>query len=96
MGVTTELMNEIPKEREAILTVDFEYIPILSNDFRKLDSLWLDVTGVCGVSDMDVPAGKDTFVYTTPDIVMKSAGKIVLAGGHLHDGMNRINRIKRN
>ena len=55
MGFTLELMNELPYERDAILTVEFEYIPTLRADFRPLDALWLDITGVCGESEADVP-----------------------------------------
>jgi hypothetical protein len=86
MGVTTELMNELPFERDAVITMDFEYIPELHKDFRPLDALWMDVTGVCGLSDIDVPLAEPVFSYTAPDIMMKSSGKIVAAGGHLHDG----------
>ena len=95
MGITTELMNELPTEREAIVTVDFEYIPDLSKEFRHLDAIWLDITGVCGDSDIAVPPNKDVFVYTTPDITVKTSGNIVVAGGHVHDGESILEVLKK-
>ena len=86
MGITLELMNELPHERDAIMTVEFEYIPTLRKDFRPVDALWLDITGVCGESEADIPKTTSVFEYRTPDIAIKTSGKIVAAGGHLHDG----------
>jgi hypothetical protein len=86
MGITIELMNEVPIERGAILTIEYEYIPTLTTEFRQLDALWLDVTGVCGDSGISIPPGKDVFEFHTPDVKVNTSGTIIAAGGHLHDG----------
>ncbi|KAF2665986.1 hypothetical protein BT63DRAFT_46045 [Microthyrium microscopicum] len=86
MGITIELMNEYAEERDAILTLEFEYVPTLRKDFGPVDALWLDITGVCGESEADVPKNTTTFEFHTPDVMIKTSGKILAAGGHLHDG----------
>jgi hypothetical protein len=86
MGITVEFMNELPIERDTVLTIEFEYIPTLRKDFRPLDSLWLDITGVCGESEADIPDGKDVFEFHTPNVKVNTSGIIIAAGGHLHDG----------
>jgi hypothetical protein len=94
MGITVEFMNELPFERETVLTFEFEYIPILRKDFRPLDALWLDITGVCGESEADIPPGKEVFEYHTPDVKVNTSGTIIAAGGHLHDGEKFENPIQ--
>jgi hypothetical protein len=86
MGITVEFMNEFPIPRDTVLTMEFEYIPTLRTDFRPLNALWLDITGVCGDSETDVPPGKEVFEFHTPDVQVNSSGRIIAAGGHLHDG----------
>ena len=93
MGITVEFMNELPWPRDTILTIEFEYIPTLRKDFRPLDALWLDITGVCGESEADIPPDKEVFEYHTPNIQVNTSGTIVAAGGHLHDGKFLQSRI---
>jgi hypothetical protein len=90
MGITVEFMNELPIERETVLTFEFEYIPTLRKDFKALDSLWLDITGVCGESEADIPDEKPEFEFHTPDVQVNTSGTIIAAGGHLHDGIVNI------
>lgn len=86
MGVTVEFMNEYHMPRDTVLTIEFEYIPTLHKDFKPVDGLWLDITGVCGESEAEIPPDKDVFEYRTPDVKVNSSGLIIAAGGHLHDG----------
>ena len=81
-----QLMNETPVEQEVVLTMDIEFISTLSPDFRPIDAVWLDVTGVCGSSDVNVtsPVMHLTALAVTQ---LDFAGKIITAGGHLHDGL---------
>jgi len=86
MGVILEPMNVLPKERETVLAVEYEWVPTLRSDFKTLNALWLDITGACGESEADVPKNQTAFEYTTSGIEVKTKGKIIAAGGHVHDG----------
>ena len=86
VGLTTQLMNGMDVPRDAVLTIDFEYLPSLRQDFTSTQALWLDITGLCGESEAIVPQGKTVFSYEDSGVVMHGSGSIMVAGAHLHDG----------
>jgi hypothetical protein len=81
-----ELMNETPEPRDAILTMEFEYVPSIPSGFTAVDSWWLDVSGVCGNSDMPVPPNQEVFNFTAPRWKATTSGSFLLMVGHMHDG----------
>src|ERR1700761_5707882 len=84
IGMVAELMNMAMEPREAILTMTYEYIPTVPNDFNKVKSYWLDIGG-CGSSSF--PAfEKASFEYHSPGWKSKVTGRILLIISHIHDG----------
>jgi hypothetical protein len=77
-------MNERPVTQDVVFTMDVEYIPTLSPDFRPVDAVWLDVTGSCGESDVKVTSKQ--MELNSPPTQLDFGGKIIMAGGHIHDG----------
>ncbi len=81
----TELMNEHPASRTAILTITYEYIPYKSDDFQSVTSIWLDIGG-CRSSEMAVPTDKTSFHFCSPGWKSTVNARIICVLGHLHDG----------
>lgn len=81
----TELMNEHSSSRTAILTITYEYIPYMPDDFETVTSIWLDIGG-CEGSDKPVPADKTSFRFCSPGWKSSISGRIICVLGHLHDG----------
>lgn len=97
-----ELMNETPDPREAVVTVEWEYIPSpVPAEFQQMKSIWLDVAG-CGNSEVPVPGGKPNTTFEldmTPAWEVPQDWKqnlIVGLGGHLHDGGTHLMATKNN
>jgi len=93
---TAELMNQAMFNQSAVVTVTFSYI--LSSPATKhiqhITPIWLDIGG-CG--DSDLPAfANTTFSYTSPAWKSTVKGRVVMAGGHLHDGGTDIKLLKGN
>ncbi|KAF2664969.1 hypothetical protein BT63DRAFT_443282 [Microthyrium microscopicum] len=85
MFMLMELMNEIPEMRDAVMTVDYEFIPGMPKGFQALDTIWLDIGG-CMNSDVP-PTSNTTSDYTMqPAFKMPMDGMILGMGSHLHDG----------
>jgi hypothetical protein len=85
MVMLIELMNELPMMREAVMTVDYEFIPGMPKDFEPLDTVWLDVGG-CLDSEVP-PTSNTTSEYTMkPTWKAKKEGVVLAMGSHLHDG----------
>lgn len=98
-----ELMNETPDPREAVMTVEFEYIPSpVPAEFQQMKSIWLDAAGCHGASEVPVPAGKEdsTFTIQPPEAWQVPSGfkenLIVGLGGHMHDGGMDLQVLKNN
>lgn len=81
----TELMNAHPSSRTAVLTITYEYIPYMPDDFETVTSIWLDIGG-CKGSEMAVPTGKTSFHFSSPGWASTISGRILCVLGHLHDG----------
>ena len=81
-------MNESGLEREAYLTVEWEYIPASTPDFSVAKVIWLDVSGVCSensgfeVDDAGPVFSKMMVDPYTIDFDAELLGNL----GHLHDG----------
>jgi len=84
ISMATELMNAHKKEREAALTITYEYIPYLPEEFSTVTPIWLDVGG-CH-SDVPVPTDESKFELDSPPWVSSLSGRIVNFMSHLHDG----------
>ncbi|KAF2105087.1 hypothetical protein NA57DRAFT_51866 [Rhizodiscina lignyota] len=97
--VTLELMNQMAEAREAVLTVEYEFIPSpIPKSFKHAKSIWLDIGGYCGNSEASVPNDTSTF-----DFNMQPGWKVpdgweenllVFLGGHLHDGGTHLEAMK--
>jgi hypothetical protein len=85
MLVLMELMNELPMMRDAVMTVDYEFIPGIPEGFEAVDTVWLDVGG-CLDSEVP-PTSNTTSEYTmTPAWKATNDGIVLGIGSHLHDG----------
>jgi hypothetical protein len=89
-GFGLELMNEVTEARDAVLTIEWGYLPSRPQDFRPVTIVWLDVHGGNGCvkngSDLLSPDGTATFSSEMPNPwTMTSSGRVVVAAGHLHD-----------
>ena len=82
--MATELMNAHKKERTVALTITYEYIPYLPEEFSTVTPVWLDIGGC--YSDVPVPTGKSKFVVDSPPWVSSINARIVNVVSHLHDG----------
>lgn len=80
----TELMNANKEEQTAMLTITYEYIPYLPEDFSVATPVWLDVGG-CR-SEVPVPSEKELFSLEGPAWTSSIKGRVVTAVSHLHDG----------
>jgi hypothetical protein len=85
MVMLMELMNELPMSRKAVMTVDYEFIPGMPEDFEVLDTVWLDVGGCL---DSEVPPTSNTTseYMMTPAWKATKDGVVLGLGSHLHDG----------
>jgi hypothetical protein len=97
----TELMNENPQNRSAVLTVDYEFIPAnpFPPSFQNLTSAWLDVGG-CRNSDVPV-VNNSTFTINTPtswtvpnNLFPHGSGQTIFTEGHLHDGGTHVEILR--
>jgi hypothetical protein len=80
-------MNEAPEAREAVVTTEWEYIPGIPDGFDIAQSVWLDVTGLCGNSSMKVASPDKPFhVSMNQTWSPNFTGTILAAMPHLHDG----------
>ncbi len=89
---SVELMNDADQERDAVLTMDWEWIPAKIPGFKPVTTVWLDVAGVCDSSkipssEVTIPDGAKVFNLTmVPNWTSTLAGEIILMGSHIHDG----------
>ena len=81
-GGAVELMNISTDLRIVYVQLTARWLPRSSPDIRPVTSVWLDIDS-CGDSEVDIPAGVSDVVW---DWKSKLTGRIVTAGGHLHDG----------
>jgi hypothetical protein len=82
-------MNEAAQPRDAVLTLEWEYITGMPEGYKRTTPVWIDIDGVCSEHGSEVAPPKDnkTFAFEmeTPWITPVS-GQVVCTAGHLHDG----------
>ena len=84
--LAVELMNELERPQDAILTITYEYIPNAPRGFEALTPIWLDI-GDCQGSEVPVPDGAITFEPpSSPAWTSTINGRVVTIISHLHDG----------
>jgi len=86
IAFSAELMNQAMFDQSAVVTIQFSYTPSspATKDFQHITPIWLDIGG-CENSEMAAFADT-TFNYTSSVWKSTVEGKILQAGGHLHDG----------
>ncbi|KAE9376218.1 hypothetical protein N431DRAFT_404411 [Stipitochalara longipes BDJ] len=82
--MATELMNTKKKEQTVALTITYEYIPYLPEEFSTTTPVWLDIGG-CH-PEIPVPTGQLSFELGGPAWNSSLNGQIVNVVSHLHDG----------
>lgn len=80
-NLIAELMNHSEQARNVYIQLAVKYVP-LSEELSPVRPVWLDVDN-CRDSQFAVPAGKSHTVWTWTSNI---TGRIVSAGGHVHDG----------
>jgi hypothetical protein len=88
ISMGTELMNTKKKERTAALTITYEYIPYLPEEFSIATPVWLDIGG-CR-SELPVPYDEPSFELDSPAWNSSLNGRIVNVVSHLHDGGTKL------
>ena len=77
-------MNMSNQTRVVALTMTFEYIPFVPDEFDTVKSLWFDIGG-CGSSSFPAEPG-NAFQYSSPSWKPSFTGDVLFALSHLHDG----------
>ena len=77
-----EFMNMDPVEHEVYLTVTYQHVPAGTPGMKAVTPVWLDADN-CRISEHPVPKGES---HTKWQWTSSLRGKVVGAGGHLHDG----------
>jgi hypothetical protein len=81
-GGIAELMNHSTELRVVYIEATVRWVPIDTPDIRPVTPVWMDVDS-CGDSEFDVGPGATDTVW---DWTSNLTGRIVTAGGHVHDG----------
>ena len=80
-------MNESPDSQKVSLTAEWEFVEHVPDDFDLAIPAWLDVTGTCGGSNLDVRNGEKIFNATmAPEWTPTFSGDLFTVHNHLHDG----------
>ncbi|KAK3671226.1 hypothetical protein LTR78_008861 [Recurvomyces mirabilis] len=90
--MSSELMNMLGNPQEVVLSMIWEYVPSIPDDFKQAVPYWLDVGG-CGDSNVPAQANKK-FHYKSPAVTADFDGDIAFVAGHLHDGGTEVNLLK--
>jgi hypothetical protein len=83
-----EFMNTAPDARDAVMEIDYEFIPgKMAKDmkFERVDTMWLDVGGCTGSEQTVKSNGTSEYEMEKP-FEIKRAGRVLGTGSHLHDG----------
>ncbi len=93
--MVTELRNDNPEPQTVIFTITYEYIPYRPSGFDSLASIWLDIHG-CDRHEVPFPANEKSFSFFSPVWESTMNARILIAGGHLHNGGTQIDLRKNN
>ncbi len=77
-----ELMNTSPKFKKVYFELKLRWVPQSTPGIKPLRPLWFDIDS-CGDSEENVDAGVNDINW---DWTSNVTGRLVAAGGHLHDG----------
>lgn len=92
-----ELMNE-GAPRDAVVTIEWEFIPSQPSSFRPATFIWLDADGPCleRGGEVPVPEGQAVFnLSMNPPWTADFSGDILQIASHMHDGGEEL-LVKRN
>ncbi len=81
-GGAVELMNMSNELRLVYVQLTARWMPRSTPGIEPVTPVWLDIDS-CGDSAVDIPAGVND---VTSDWTSNVTGRIVTAGGHVHDG----------
>ena len=81
-GGVAELMNMSSELRIVYIEATVRWLPLDTAGIRPVTPVWMDIDS-CGDSEFDVGQGATD---TTWDWTSNLTGRIVTAGGHVHDG----------
>lgn len=82
LGGAMELMNMSRQLRIVYFQLTVRWVPLDTPGIKPVRPLWFDIDG-CGDSEVDIDAGVTDLRW---DWTSSVTGRIVAAGGHLHDG----------
>ena len=77
-----EIMNHSPQPKTVYIVTDMQHVPDDTPGMKAVTPVWMDVNN-CNTSTYAVPAGPSNTVWTWTSNL---TGRIVAAGGHVHDG----------
>jgi len=86
--MAAEMMNE-GADRDAVVTIDWEFIPSIPADFKRATLVWLDVDGPCleRGGEVPVPEGAKAFsLEMNPPWTAQLSGDVLQVINHMHDG----------
>jgi hypothetical protein len=88
-ALIVDLMNELMEDKVVYLTLTFDFVPGHPVEYDDMKPVWFDVAQ-CLTSEW--PAPYNTGRYTIPSTFWQPdfEGDIIGAGGHLHDGGDRV------
>jgi hypothetical protein len=81
-------MNE-GTPRDAVVTIDWEFIPSIPADFKRAVFVWLDVDGPClqRGGEVPIPEGAKAFsLEMNPPWTADFSGDVLQLASHMHDG----------
>jgi hypothetical protein len=81
-GGVLELMNMSTEPRIVYIEATVRWVPAATPGIAPVTPVWLDIDS-CGDSEVDVGSGRTDLVWDWPSTL---TGRIVAAGGHVHDG----------
>jgi hypothetical protein len=89
--MVTDLMNETDDPRQAVLTIDWEYVPAgdAAKNFKGVSPFWIDIDGSCGAftngSEYAAP-NDNVFQAAIEPYTSNVTGQVRFILNHLHDG----------
>jgi hypothetical protein len=77
-----DLMSMNTAAQNVKIEMTYKYVPATTMGMKPIHPVWLDVFQ-CGLSEVPSKTGAYSYTY---DWTVNVPGKIIVAGGHLHDG----------
>jgi len=96
--MAAELMNE-QATRDAVVTIEWEFIPSIPAGFKRAALIWLDVDGAClpRGGEVPIPDGAKAFTLEmNPPWTAQLSGDILQMASHMHDGGDELLVLRNN